>query len=80
MKAFRFTVKGIGSFPLDMLRYDGCYPVNLESVLNIQTSFDPRARRARGEPLEIELVSHKGPPTKGRWDSFMWRVVKEWPT
>ena len=70
---FRLTVKGSGEFPFDMLRYDGCFPeAERESgKLYYHASFE--------HPREIELhmvsFNDKG-PTKGRWQSFGWNVVK----
>lgn len=72
MKAYihEFTVEGSGNFPLDMLRYDGCYPYESEDVERMTT---------RGERRQVKLISI-GPrgdrsPTEGRWESFGWRVV-----
>lgn len=61
-----FTVKGNGMFPIDMLRYDNCWPA---------TSEDAAKLAGRG-PREVTLgTRNRTAPTVGRWPSFMWRVV-----
>lgn len=82
--ATRFTVEGVNptSFPLDMLRYDACFPFDQESVAAISRSFDAsqrvEAHRER-KPITVTLmmVSRSGlaMPTKDRWASFGWRVI-----
>jgi hypothetical protein len=71
-----FEVAGTGRFPLDMLRYDGCWP---------RQSADARAieRSVRGEPdtvgagggrtRSISLTGIKA-PTVDRWRSFGWEA------
>ncbi len=63
MKTKRFTVEGFGAFPVDMLRYDACYPADSVSA----TLINGRGRRA------VNLRSYRE-PTIGRWNSFMWTV------
>ena len=70
MYATKFTVEGGGQFPLDMLRYDGAYPVS---------SSDVSAMTDRGRRRVSLATAH---PTKGnngltpkRWQSFGWVVV-----
>ncbi len=65
----RVFVKGSGTFPIDMLRYDGCVPFK-------QT--DANAIMREGEERVIELKRYcvnDGPPTVDRWHSFGWTVV-----
>ena len=67
----RFIVEGKGSFPIDMLRYDHCYPSDMDSILALAN---------RGSSRRVTLgTAH---PTKAltgitpaRWESFGWRVV-----
>jgi hypothetical protein len=62
-----FYVRGRGSFPLDMLRYDSCWPATSEDVAKIES--DVR------EPRTIKLMTAGNPhavPTVGRWSSFLW--------
>lgn len=65
----RFTVSGVGEFPFDMLRYDGCHPVS---------STDVAAMFAKGR-RDVNMIGYttrRGDyPTKGRWESFLWRVT-----
>ena len=78
--ALQFTVLGRGVFPLDMLRYDGCYP-KLETDTAIM-----------GEEGLREVTLHKTlnwghahellkvwVPTVGRWNSFGWAVLSDLP-
>jgi len=64
-----FKVRGFGSFPLDMLRYDSCFPQNSNDAFRIG---DPDNKE------EITLVhywGHRGwRPTFDRWKSFLWSV------
>ncbi len=69
-----FTVRGVGRFPIDMLRYDSCWPTTAVDGSHLEATFD----RRRGERKEIELttISIHG-PTIARWKSFMWRVITQ---
>ncbi len=70
-KLVRFTVEGVGVFPFDMLRYDGCYPVGHGDV-RIMTHIS-----SSEEPKRVELESFSAAsPTPARWESFGWRVVE----
>ncbi len=66
-----FTVEGVGEFPLDMLRYDRCWP---------KTGFDvDRMALDHSVTRAVELVTHRRPQqevaTIDRWHSFGWTVV-----
>lgn len=64
------TVRGVGRFPLDMLRYDGCSPRNTEDAIDL-------CRRDDGyDTAEIQLICHDS-VTSGRWASFGWKVVSQ---
>lgn len=70
MNSTTFTVTGRGSFPLDMLRYDQCFPFGPDDVANMDV----------GQRREVRLV-HYGEqrhwePTKDRWASFGWVVCR----
>ena len=71
--AFRFAVEGRGAFPLDMLRYDRCFPRS-ETDANIAQDHE-NIRTVR----KVELTALERPsywqPCEGRWESFGWRVV-----
>ena len=73
-----FSVNGSGYFPLDMLRYDACYPKGSDDVSRILASVDRELARPDGRREPIWLV-HRGnertwQPTFGRWSSFLWGV------
>lgn len=68
LKLHRFVVSGTTPFPIDMLRYDECWPSTSGDVAAIVTD-----RHRDNGPLRIELVGIK-PPTIGRWRSFSWTV------
>ncbi|MCI0557519.1 MAG: hypothetical protein MN733_03410 [Nitrososphaera sp.] len=67
-KVLIFKVQGVGHFPLDMLRYDACWPYGTNDALAIP--YDAQ----KGSPRTIELASHSL-PTEARWRSFGWRVL-----
>ncbi len=79
-----FTVRPTdkwSSFPLDMLRYDCCYPGNADAVAEIARHGEgPRERdKVRWESESITL--HQRHPTvmnqltPRRWESFGWEVL-----
>jgi hypothetical protein len=74
---YRFTVQGVQSFPLDMLRYDGCYPATPEGVEAIAASLsnDSRYEDGHRKIYKVKLLSNL-PPTEGRWASFSWYVIE----
>lgn len=73
-------------FPLDMLRYDGCYPARQEDVSAIAGSFDYRLRRqqietpASSAPLRVQVRRIDDLKartfTVGRWESFGCKVTE----
>ncbi len=73
MKLYKkYTVTGRGPFPLDMLRYDCCWPI---SVTILAASLNPENRK---EEFSVEMRSNKS-PTVDRWNSFGWSVEEdEW--
>jgi hypothetical protein len=80
MYRHRFQVTGFGSFPLDMLRYDGCYPATSEDAGLIQEHLDRNISMADRDKTPITLTHINGQakwaPTAGRWESFLWKVVR----
>lgn len=75
----RFTVRGRGEFPIDMLRYDRCWPRTGEDVLRIEPSYT-----SRGDLSTREVTLYKYTQLKrgsvaeaGRWRSFGWEVITE---
>jgi len=73
------TVAGMGEFPIDMLRYDSCYPHSeSDSGAIVRTQPFNADRAARGTEIVVEGYAVHG-PTEGRWASFMWHVISwEW--
>ena len=69
---YRYTVKGQGTFPFDMLRYDCAYPASSEAAAGLYPSIFDGADN-RHNVLSVELRSYF-PPTVGRWQSFGWTV------
>lgn len=71
-----FTVIGDGEFPLDMLRYDGCYPQH-------ETDTTKMSESGLREVTLHKTLNWAHPkvwsPTVGRWNSFGWAVLGELP-
>ena len=70
----RYTVKGTGNFPLDMLRYDASFPSASQAV-SVMMAHDER----------FVSLGHIGAkqwqPAYERWRSFGWQVERfEIPT
>jgi hypothetical protein len=65
-----FIVQGVLPFPIDMLRYDACYPASEadSSIINRSLTHDTRGK------ITVE-VRTRSPLTVGRWKSFGWQVV-----
>lgn len=64
MAKFTLTVRGNGDFPVDMLRYDECWPSTTADAVKLGDT----TRRT------VELLSDRN-PTRDRWDSFCWTLV-----
>lgn len=63
------VVTGSGEFPLDMLRYDACFPYEQVDSNRIERSTESR---------RIVLVRrgvNDGTGTPARWQSFRWNVI-----
>jgi hypothetical protein len=84
-KFYRFTVEGSGSFPVDMLRYDGCYPASNanvkggfnDNILNISTCHHDKEYYGHRQVILIKPVDSKNDmPNIGRWHSFGWPVTE----
>lgn len=79
----RFVVMGAGRFPIDMLRYDACWPASsedarkiTESIVESVTHATDEQPRVWQETTEIALTIAPGysDPTFDRWASFGWMV------
>jgi hypothetical protein len=74
-KTYIWSVNGRGAFPLDMLRFDACYPATSADVDAIQRSLDPLERREAGSKgFSVTLRSQIAGAEEARWNSFGWRV------
>ena len=65
-------------FPLDMLRYDRCFPVGNEAVASMGESVDTQLRKLSREEeadlLRVELAS-LCKPSQDHWASFGWDIA-----
>ena len=61
---WRVQARGDGEFPIDMLRYDACYP---------ELEMDSAAITASG-PRVVSLLSHARQLSPDRWQSFGWNI------
>ena len=59
---YEYIVTGRGAFPLDMLRYDMCWPCSSSDVAKMGAEYEPRS---------IAIRSYSA-PTIERWKSFGW--------
>lgn len=66
-----FTVVGWGRFPLDMLRYDVCWPAHPKDVAELNRSLSgPSEKRTVNLTAALSNM-----PTEARWKSFGWVVT-----
>lgn len=66
------TVQGRGTFPLDMLRYDSCFPASETDTHTIRRTGPRRV-------LLVRMTLGDGMPSVARWRSFGWDVVETVP-
>ena len=69
-----FEVQGSGDFPVDMLRYDRCFPTLSDSAVAIGMT---RNAPKRSVSLRSIHQYRDWKPTTGRWQSFGWRVTRQ---
>lgn len=71
---YEYKVRGVGGFPIDMLRYDHAIPATEQDSVQISASL---GTHFMGEPARtariVSLISDF-PPTPARWASFGWQV------
>lgn len=78
LRRFKVRMRQRFEFPVDMLRYDGCWPASEEQSVRMATAI-----RSATDWVEIYVADNKttielatyGAPTEGRWLSFGWEVV-----
>lgn len=79
MKTKTFVVEGSrAGFPVDMLRYDSCWPATSADARMIEKLLDPEAREALPKRVQVQLQTDDrnfNVPTDARWASFLWKVV-----
>lgn len=71
-----FVVEGSSPFPIDMLRYDACYPAT-SADCEIITGYGYDGEKVR-VTLKHRVLKNENPqacPERGRWSSFKWQVV-----
>lgn len=68
-----FTVVGSGRFPIDMLRYDACWPASSTDSEAVQHSM---AHGTDRDVYTVRLTQAAGyhAPTDQRWASYGWIV------
>lgn len=72
-QACYFTVAGSGDFPIDMLRYDRCWPASSDDAGNIAGGAYSEPRGQRTVTLACQPGDNwRSMPTHGRWSSFGW--------
>ena len=71
-----FAVRGSGNFPIDMLRYDGCFPAyEIESrLIAMQADAGEDFFEQRTVTL-CKVTERVWEPTTSRWRSYGWDVV-----
>jgi hypothetical protein len=70
-----FTVYGTMQFPIDMLRYDHCFPASEQDSYTILDTFNKLQPHGRWKVGLMRYVETKGAyPTLGRWESFCAKV------
>jgi hypothetical protein len=67
-----FRVRGRGEFPIDMLRYDRCWPKSEMDSNLIQAVVHPSMWRE----VELMCINMTNAPTAGRWKSFGWEICE----
>ncbi len=75
-KSVSFIVRGWGAFPLDMLRYDSCWPKGPRDVEAMMDSELVRDEKNARLERNVELTSESPySPNEKRWASFSWPVI-----
>jgi hypothetical protein len=72
--AITFTVEGSGNFPVDMLRYDICWPATEGDSHQVAT---PEGVSEASRTSRVVTLKGLKAPTLARWRSFGWMVVEE---
>ena len=73
-----FIVRGDSPFPLDMLRYDSCFPESEPDSSVIRASIESPYQGPRDVVLVTirkDAPQGRPPVTPDRWKSFGWQIV-----
>ena len=62
------------TFPIDMLRYDGCHPATEEDSVKIMSTM-PILKKEAVTVTISRVASKNWSPTYDRWKSFGWEVT-----
>ena len=75
----RHTASWSKRFPIDMLRYDTCWPARQEDASEISLSLSVRdTTELELKAIELRTEAPKAwKPTAARWQSFGWEVITE---
>lgn len=69
------TFRGSGPFPIDMCRYDQCWPLTQEDIANI-SDWTAECREIRvGKYATLGAAKDQKAFTNERWKSFGWLPV-----
>lgn len=69
----KLVVQGTGGFPIDMLRYDSCFPWSESDSHALLNEGSLRLRTVTLRRRSVNTLS----ATEGRWKSFGWTIVSE---
>lgn len=69
-----FRVVGRGFFPVDMLRYDQCWPTGQDDAANMIVDSVSLNAELRTIELSKWCRNQQAEPTTDRWASFGWQV------
>ncbi len=70
-----FTVWGTAPFPIDMLRYDCCWPASPADSLAIERSVGNRDSQSVVVRLMSRVHRRHWRPATDRWRTFGWRIT-----
>jgi hypothetical protein len=68
-------IQGRGEFPVDMLRYDSCYPNSERDSSLITSTFDSWTKTPRERWSICVKSASENPWTFGRWSSFGVNII-----
>jgi len=74
-KTVLFTVEGAGTFPIDMLRYDACYPATEADSWAADWNMESGRRRVTLKHRVSKDENLNNYPNADRWRSFTWTIV-----